>query len=94
LCCVVSGLLTTFSQSVLSVFTSRIFSSNFHKLAVVEIADSQAPESQPEGHLLLSGRFKSDRFFRAEQILNSDFGQMASQTRGFPSAFSQNFSPP
>jgi hypothetical protein len=36
----------------------------FFKPAVVEIADSQAPASQPEGHLLLSGRFKSDHIFQ------------------------------
>ena len=53
------------------------------KPAVVEIADSQAPASHPQGHLLLSGRFESDHIFTAEQILNLDFGQIARQARGF-----------
>ena len=85
-CYIVCGLLTTFSQSVLSVF-SRIFASNFHMTAVVEIAYSQAPAS-PDGHLLLSGRFNS------EQILNLDFGEMASHIGSFPSASCQNFARP
>jgi hypothetical protein len=38
--------------------------------AFAEIVNSQVQASQPEGHLLLSGRFKSDRIFTAEQTLN------------------------